>query len=95
MTTRRAANGAAIKALREALGKEQAALAAEVGVGSTHLSNIEAGRRQPSPVLMGRIAAVLGVPLAAITYPVAASWPSELADEDLAAAVPAARTAAA
>ncbi len=63
-------NGHTVKALREALGYKLGDLAAQLGIKHGTLSNIEAGRRQPSPALARRIADELGVPLTAITYPV-------------------------
>ncbi len=67
----RETNGAAVKAIREALGVPQGVLAREVTVSQGYLSNIEAGRKQPDPAVARRIADRLGVPLDAITYPVA------------------------
>lgn len=67
MTTRRVANGEAIKALREALGWRTSRFAKAAGISSPYLSNIEGGVRHGSPEALTRIAATLGVPLAAIT----------------------------
>lgn len=78
----RATNGAAVKALREALGKGQAALAAQAEISGTYLSNIEAGRKQPPLTTARRLADVLGVPVDAITYPVTASWAARESDPD-------------
>jgi transcriptional regulator with XRE-family HTH domain len=69
----RETNGAAVKAMREALGVPQGVLARDVTVSQGYLSNIEAGRKQPDPAVTRRIADRLGVPLDAITYPVAAA----------------------
>ena len=82
MAQLRAANGAAIRAIREALGKRQGAMAAEVGITAGALANIEASRRQPSPATTRRIATVLAVPLAAITYPVVEPWQPRLTDDE-------------
>lgn len=67
---RRKANGAAIAALREALGMQQGALAANAGIKGPFLSQIENGLRQPSPQVIHKLAIELGVSLEAITYPV-------------------------
>lgn len=68
MTTRHA-NGAAIRALREALGIRHADLARDVGISAGYLSNIEKGRRQPAPAVLRTIADRLGISLDAITSP--------------------------
>jgi transcriptional regulator with XRE-family HTH domain len=70
MTTRRAVNGAAVKALREALGMRQDEMASRLGISGPYLANIEAGRKQPRAYLQSRVAEVLGVPITAVTYPV-------------------------
>lgn len=61
-------NGAAVRALREALGLRVSDLATRAEVSVAYACNIEAGRRQPSPAVIGRLARVLGVPLDAITH---------------------------
>jgi transcriptional regulator with XRE-family HTH domain len=66
----RATNGEAIRAIRQALGHTQAWVARQAGINGAYLSNIEAGRKEPSPTVTAKIAAALGVPIAAITYPV-------------------------
>lgn len=66
----RMTHGPAIKAIREALGKRQEAVATACEIHSGYLSNIEKGAKQPSPAIARRIADELGVPLAAITYSV-------------------------
>jgi transcriptional regulator with XRE-family HTH domain len=68
MATRKT-HGPAIRAMRELIGLQQAALAAAVGVEPPTLSNIEAGRKNGSPQVVARIAARLGVTLDAITVP--------------------------
>ena len=59
-------NPEALKALRERTGISATALAAAVGIGKSHMSNIEAGRRTPSPAVAKAIAAELRVPVSAI-----------------------------
>jgi transcriptional regulator with XRE-family HTH domain len=59
-------NGAAIRAIRERSGLSGTALAEQAGIRQSHLSNIEAGRRQPSEELAVSIARVLRSPLVAI-----------------------------
>jgi transcriptional regulator with XRE-family HTH domain len=61
------ANGAAIRALRAAYGWKPSKFATAVQVSHGYLTNIEAGRKQPSPEVLRRIADALNVPLAAIT----------------------------
>ena len=74
MATRKV-NGAAVKALREAVGLTQAELAARAGTNHTTISHTESGR-DVSPSLLVRIAAGLKVPVDAIS--------AELKDEDAA-----------
>lgn len=71
MTTRHV-NGQSIKAIREALGHPGGKFAIQCGISHAYLSNVEAGRKQPSAAVARRIADELGVPLAAVTYPVVA-----------------------
>lgn len=59
-------NGEALRVIRERSGLTGTALAEMVGVDRTHISNIEAGRKQPSPELARRLADALKVPLIAI-----------------------------
>lgn len=63
-------NGPSIKAIREALGHRGGEFATKCSISHAYLSNVEAGRKQPSAAVARRIADGLGVPLAAITYPV-------------------------
>lgn len=63
-------NGDAVKAIREALGHKGSQFATQCEISHAYLSNIESGRKQPSPAVAKRLADELGVPLAAITYPV-------------------------
>lgn len=59
-------NGEALRVIRERSGLTGTALAREVSVDRTHLSHIEAGRKQPSNELARRIADALKIPLVAI-----------------------------
>ncbi len=63
-------NGASIRAIREALGRRGSKFATECHMSHGYLCNIEKGRKQPPGEVAQRIADELGVPLAAITYPV-------------------------
>lgn len=69
VATRRT-NGATVRALRDALGIRHADFARDTVVSTGYLSNIEAGRRQPDPAVVRRMADRLGVTVDAITYPV-------------------------
>lgn len=66
----RRANGAAIRAIREPLGIRQQELAELAGISRSHMNKIEQDVEQPSPATARKLADALGVPLAAITYPV-------------------------
>ena len=66
----RKANGAAIVALRKAIGIQQVSLAGRIGITKPYMSQIEHGIRQPAPDVLRRIADELGVKLEAISYPV-------------------------
>lgn len=68
--TKRHVNGLAIRAIREALGHRGSVFATQCLISHAYLSNVEAGRKQPSDAVAKQIADALGVPLAAITYPV-------------------------
>lgn len=59
--------GATVRALRVANGWRSTNFARTVGISTSYLSNIEAGRRTVQPDIAVRIANTLGVPLAAIT----------------------------
>lgn len=63
-------NGASVKAIREALGHKGSKFAIQCQISHAYLCNVEAGRKQPAADVAKRIADELGVPLAAITYPV-------------------------
>lgn len=67
VTTRRA-NGAAIRAIREALGHPHGKFAVSCGISPGYLTNIEKGVKDPSPQVLTRIAEQLGVDKAAIIY---------------------------
>jgi len=67
MTTRKA-HGPAIKALRKALGVTQDDLAISCDVTPGYMSNVEAGKKQPSEKLVTLICARLGIDKDAITY---------------------------
>ena len=68
----RETNGAAVRAIREALGIQHARFAVDCLISAGYLTNIEKGRKQPSPEVTKRIAGRLGVEVDAITYPVQA-----------------------
>lgn len=63
------ANGAAIRAIREARGIPLGECATTCGISYSYLSNIEAGRKNASPALLRRLADALGCQLAAISSP--------------------------
>ncbi len=69
----RRTNGAAIRAIREPLGIPQRELALLAGISPSHMNKIEQDVEQPSAAAVRKIADALGVPLAAITYPVPVS----------------------
>lgn len=65
--------GAAVKAIREARAATDPTFRGSVFattclMSHAHLSNIEAGRKQPPEEVIHRIAAHLGVPVDAISY---------------------------
>lgn len=59
-------NPAALQALRQRSGWSVSKFAVAVQTTHSHISNIEAGRRQASPELILRMAQVLDVPLMAL-----------------------------
>lgn len=63
----RVANGDAIREIRRLVGYSVTDLARRIERSRAYVSNIEAGRKQPAPETLRRIADVLGVPLSAIT----------------------------
>lgn len=68
---KRRVNGAAVRALREALGIRHMDLAARAEITKGTLTHIESGTRQVSPTTLRKLACGLGVSLEAISYPVA------------------------
>lgn len=71
-TTTRRINGATVRVLRDALQITRTDFALRIDISLAYLMNVEAGRKQPAAAVMRRIADELGVPLAAVTYPVLA-----------------------
>jgi transcriptional regulator with XRE-family HTH domain len=59
-------NRHALRVIRQRSGLTVSALARRAGVSQPHLSNIERGRRQASPELIGRLAGALRVPVVAL-----------------------------
>lgn len=59
-------NPAALKAIRERSGLTRTALADAAGIKQSHVSNIEAGRRQASPDVIVALAHALKVDITAI-----------------------------
>ncbi len=68
--------GKAIKIVRTAHGLTQAELTKRLSIGPSHLSLIEADRRQPSLRVLDEISAALGVPPHLLTL--LASGPEEV-----------------
>lgn len=62
---------AAIKAIREAKGLSGSKVASDAGMAHCTLLNIESSHRKATDEAIVRIAAALGVPVDAISYPVA------------------------
>jgi transcriptional regulator with XRE-family HTH domain len=54
--------GRAVRIVRTAYGLTQGELAERLSIGSSQLSLIEAGRRQPSLKVLDEVSAALGVP---------------------------------
>lgn len=67
MATRKL-NGAALRALRIAHRIPQGDLALRLDISQGYLSNLEKGAKQPSPVMLGRIADELGESIEAISF---------------------------
>lgn len=59
-------NPVALRTIRQRSGLTVTALAEAAGIRQAHLSNIESGRRRPSPELALALAEALQVPLMAI-----------------------------
>lgn len=68
-------NGASVRVIRELSGISLTDLAARVGIAKASLSNVERGIYGTSPETNRKLAEAMGVPLEAITYPVADSEP--------------------
>jgi len=58
--------GPRIRALRRASGRSASALAASAGMARSNWARLESGRHEPGVRTLGRAAAALGVPLAAL-----------------------------
>jgi transcriptional regulator with XRE-family HTH domain len=56
--------GARVRALREASGRTQEALAHDAGMHRTYLGGIERGHRNPTVANVSRLAVALGVTMA-------------------------------
>lgn len=65
-------NRYALAELRERSGYSKSHFCRDVGISTGTLSDIEGGRRNPSPALLKRMADVLKVPLPALLYSPAA-----------------------
>lgn len=65
---KRIAHGAAIRAIREAVGIPVGVFAIRCLISQGYMSNIEIGRKQPTSEVLRKIADELGVPLDAISY---------------------------
>lgn len=63
----RSINPAALRSIRELAGVRSGDLARAAGISPPFLSNIEAGRKTPSPTVLHALARRLGVPIDAIT----------------------------
>lgn len=66
MSTRGPSTGARVRAVRTERGLSLSALAAAAGIGKATLSDLEAGRRNPTLDTLYAVAGPLGVPLAAL-----------------------------
>lgn len=79
MNSKRLTHGGAVRAIREALGIRHGEFAIRCGITPGYLTNVEAGRKQPSAAVASVISKQLAVPLDAITYAVPADWKPEVA----------------
>ena len=68
----RLTHGPAVRAIREALGIKHGVFAVDCLISPGYLTNIEKGKKQPSPAVTAAMAARLGVTVDDITYVVAA-----------------------
>lgn len=59
-------NPDALKVIRERSGLSQAALGRAANVSQGHISQLEAGIKEPRPEMVRRLASTLGVPVAAL-----------------------------
>jgi len=59
-------NPVALKAIRERSGFSQAALGRAANVSQGHISQLEAGEKEPRPEMVRRLAEALGIPIAAL-----------------------------
>lgn len=59
-------NPAAFRTIRELAGFSQAELSRRAGISQGHISQIEAGHKQPRPRTVRRLADALGVPLGSL-----------------------------
>ena len=75
----RLVHGPAVRALREALGIKHGVFAVDCLISPGYLTNIEKGKKQPSPAVAVAIATRLGVGLDAITYVVSAEAKADAA----------------
>lgn len=66
--SKRLIHGAAVRVMREQLGIKHGVFAIDCDITPGYLTNIEKGRKQPSPAVQAAIARRLGVSLDAITY---------------------------
>ena len=57
-----------MKKIRELTGISQQNLAGRLLITPAYLSNLESGRKQPSPTMLPRLADELGVSIETITY---------------------------
>ena len=62
-------DGEGLRAIRILAGWSVARFAQEIGIAPSHVSNIEAGRRQASPEVVKRMADTLGVPTSTLLKP--------------------------
>jgi transcriptional regulator with XRE-family HTH domain len=68
--------GKAFRIVRAAFGLKQSDLAARIGISSSQLSLIEAGKRQPSLRVVDALAKAVGIPSALVTL--LASAPNDI-----------------
>jgi transcriptional regulator with XRE-family HTH domain len=68
--------GKAFRIIRAAFAMQQAELSRRLDIGASHISLIEAGRRQPSQAVVEKLATALSIPKSLITL--LASEPEDL-----------------